>query len=316
MRRIYAAIDIGATNVRVATGNESGISDRLLEATDKARGAWGVTSQIIRMLKTLDLRGLHSIGVGSIGPLRMSEGCIVGAPNLPFKEIPIVKPLEEEFKVPVRLINDCSAAALGEHIYGAGRGVNHLVYVTLSTGIGGGAIVDGHLLQGKDGNAHEVGHLTIDPYSELTCGCGCRGHWEAYCGGINIPNYARLLLRGRKIERGPLLELAEGNLQRLTAETIFRAAGLGDPTALWVVEKIGEVNAVGFANIVNVYDPELITVGGSIALKNQELILRPIEQGITNHLINRKPKIIITPLGEDAVLYGALALAWKCGDQL
>ncbi len=220
MRYRYASIDIGATNIRVATGDESGISERITEATDKTRGALGIVSQIIRMLKTLDLRGLKAIGVGSIGPLRISEGCIVGAPNLPFKEVPIVKPLEGEFKVPVRLINDCSAAALGEHVYGAGRGINNLVYVTLSTGIGGGAIVDGHLLQGKDGNAHEVGHLTIDPYSELTCGCGCRGHWEAYCGGMNIPNYARLLLRGREMERGPLLELAEGNPQRLTTDHI------------------------------------------------------------------------------------------------
>lgn len=313
MRSKYAAIDLGATNIRVATGNDSGIFDRLIEATDKTSGALGIVHQIIRMLKTLDIRGLKSIGVGSIGPLRMSEGCIVGAPNLPFKEIPVVKPLEEEFKVPVRLLNDCSAAALGEHLYGAGRGVNNLVYVTLSTGIGGGAIVDGHLLQGKDGNAHEIGHLTIDPYSELTCGCGCRGHWEAYCGGKNIPNYARLLFRGREVEKGPLLELAEGQLQRLTTEMIFGAARMEDPTALWVVERIGEINAVGFANIVNVYDPELITVGGSIALKNQELILRPIEDRITKHLINRKPEIMITPLGEDAVLYGALALACKEG---
>lgn len=315
MRPKYAAIDIGATNIRVAIGDESGIYERLLEATDRTRGARGVISQIIRMLKTLDLKGLQSIGVGSIGPLRILEGCIVGAPNLPFKEIPIVKPLEEEFKVPVRLINDCSAAALGERIYGAGRGVNNLVYVTLSTGIGGGAIVDGHLLQGKDGNAHEVGHLTIDPNSELICGCGCRGHWEAYCGGMNIPNYARLLLKGREIKKGPLLELAEGNLKGVTTEIIFRAARMGDPTALWIVERIGEINAVGFANIVNVYDPELITVGGSIALNNQELILRPIEHGITRYLINRKPRIIITPLGEDAVLHGALALAWMYKNQ-
>lgn len=303
----YAAIDIGATRVRVATGDESGIIERLSEATDRAHGAMGIISQVIRMLRSLDIRGLRSIGVGSVGPIRISEGCIIGAPNLPFKEIPIVKPLEEEFKVPVRLINDCSAAALGEHLYGAGGGVNNLVYVTLSTGIGGGAIVDGHLLQGKDGNAHEVGHLTINPDSELICGCGCRGHWEAYCGGMNIPKYARLLLRGRELGGGPLSELVRGDLEGLTSEAIFMAARLGDPTALWIVERIGEVNAVGFANIVNVYDPELITIGGSIALKNQELILRPIEEGITKHLINRKPEIRITPLGEDAVLYGALA---------
>jgi len=311
LRPRYAAVDIGATKIGVAVGDESGISEKLVEATDRTRGPLGIVSQIVRMLRSLEHRGLRSIGVGSIGPLKISEGSIVGTPNLPFKEIPIVEPLMEEFKVPVRLINDCSAGALGEHVYGAGRGVDNLVYVTLSTGIGGGVIVDGHLLQGKDGNAHEVGHLTIDPYSELTCGCGCRGHWEAYCGGANIPNYARLLLRGREGFVGLLSELAGIDLGGLTTEIVFRAARLGDPTAQWIVEKIGEINAVGFADIVNVYDPELITVGGSIALRNQELILGPIERGITKHLINRRPEIMITPLGEDAVLYGALALAWR-----
>ncbi len=312
MRPRYAAVDLGATRIRVAIGDESGLLKRLVEATDREHGAGGIISQIIRMLRCLDLEGLEAIGVGSIGPLRMAEGCVAGAPNLPFREIPIVKPLKDEFHVPVRLINDCSAAALGEHLYGGGRGIDNLVYVTLSTGIGGGVIVDGHLLRGKDGNAHEVGHLTIDPNSELVCGCGCRGHWEAYCGGENMPNFARLLLRGREVG-GSLLGMVEGDPSRLTAEAIFRAAGLGDPTALWIVERVGEVNAVGFADIVNLYDPELITVGGSIALRNRELILRPIEQGISRHLINRKPEIRITPLGEDAVLYGALALARGVG---
>jgi glucokinase len=183
--------------------------------------------------------------------------------------------------------------------------------VTLSTGLGGGAIVDGHILVGKDGNAVEIGHLTIDSNSELVCGCGCRGHWEAYCSGRNIPKFARLLMSDKRSEDIPLIKFTEGDVDDITTKALFAAASMGDPFALWLVEKIGEVNAIGFANLINAFDPELITVGGSIALSNPVLILKPIEKNIDRHIINRRPEIMITPLGEDVVLQGALALAQK-----
>ena len=305
---IHVAVDLGATWIRVASGDEEGLRNRIVKKTDRRHGPEGVVNQIIGMIRALDVE-VEAIGVGSIGPLDLSRGCIVRTPNLPFDEISIVEPLEEAFGVEVRLLNDCSAAVLGEKHFGAGRGLRNLVYITLSTGLGGGAIVDGHLLLGKDGNAVEIGHLTIDPDSELVCGCGCRGHWEAYCSGRNIPNYAQLLLRGRGLGDGPLRQLTGGDPGRLTAELIFKAAKMGDETALWIVDRIGFVNAIGFADVVNAYDPELITVGGSIALRNPRLILDPIERYIDDYLINRRPEIMVTPLGDEAVLYGALALS-------
>lgn len=306
MEKLYAVVDLGATNIRVACGDERGLKKRLTEATDMGRGAEGIAAQIVRMIDSLEIEDLTAIGIGSIGPLNLEQGCIVNTPNLPYKMIPIVEPLTNAFRVPIQLQNDCTAGVLGEHAYGAGRGLENIVYVTLSTGLGGGAIVDGHLLVGKDGNAHEIGHLTIDPGSELLCGCGCKGHWEAYSSGANIPNYARLLLRGRKVERSR--DHAWCDLENISTESIFREASRGDPVALWIMEKIGDVNAIGFADIVNVYDPELITVGGSVALNNPDLILRPIEERIDRHLINRRPEIKITPLRDDIVLYGALTL--------
>lgn len=304
-------MDLGATNVRVAYGDKTGIKKKLMRATDKSRGAEGIASQITHMICELDVRRIDVIGVGSIGPLNLGNGCVVDPPNLPFKEIPIVEPLTEAFQVPVELMNDCSVAVLGEQMFGAGKGLRNLIYVTLSTGLGGGAIVDDHLLVGKDGNAVEIGHLTIDPASELVCGCGCRGHWEAYCSGSNIPNYARHLLGDRKENGSLLLQLAGETPEGITTEILFTAASEGDSLALWIVDKIGRINAIGFADIVNAYDPELITVGGSIALRNPVLVLKPIEENVDRHLINRKPEIKVTPLGEDAVLYGALALAIK-----
>ena len=311
MKRLYAAVDLGATNIRVAVGDEAGIRKKIVRRTDTSSGAEGITTQITNMIRTLHVEKIAAIGVGSIGPLNLDTGCVVDTPNLPFKKISIVNPLSEAFHVPVILMNDCSAAVLGEQAFGAGRGLRNIVYVTLSTGLGGGAIVDGHLLVGKDGNAVEIGHLTIDPASDLVCGCGCRGHWEAYCSGSNIPNYARLLMEGKEAEGSLLFRLAGGDLEGITTEVLFAAASEGDPLALWIVDKIGEVNAIGFADIVNAYDPELITVGGSIALKNPAPILKPIKENIDRHLINRKPKIRVTPLGEDAVLYGALVLSMR-----
>ncbi|GAI94384.1 unnamed protein product, partial [marine sediment metagenome] len=195
MGKRYAAVDIGATNVRVASGDVEGLTEKVVERTDRENGPKGVSAQIIRLVRSLEIEELAAIGVGSIGPIDIGTGSIVNTPNFPFKEIPVLEPLTFEFHVPVRMLNDCAAAVLGEKMYGAGKGLRNLVYVTLSTGLGGGAIVDGHVLIGKDGNAVEVGHLTIDPDSPLVCGCGCRGHWEAYSSGRNIPKYARLLLR-------------------------------------------------------------------------------------------------------------------------
>ncbi len=306
----YAAVDIGATNIRVAVGDEKGIRNRYSEASDKLNGPEGVPRQIARMIKGLVSEPL-AIGVGSIGPLDVKAGMIGATPNFGFKNIQVVAPLAAEFGVPVQIMNDCNAGVIGEHVYGAGRGIDDLFYVTLSTGLGGGAIVDGSPLSGKDGNAPEIGHLTLDPDSELTCGCGCKGHWEAYCSGANIPNFARVLLRDRELVGSILQKMVGGDLGMLSSEMIFKAAGMGDKDAAFVVEEIGKMNAIGFANIVNAFDPELITVGGSVALNNPGPIIEPIMRGIGKHLINRRPEIKLTPLGSDVVLYGGLAIALR-----
>ncbi len=294
------SVDIGATNIRVASGDHEGLKSKRSETTDRGNGPLGVSAQIIRMAHELGIDHVESVGVGSIGPIDIASGSIVDTPNFPFEEVPVTEPLQKAFRVPVSLLNDCTAAVLGEKSFGAGKGVDNLAYVTLSTGLGGGAIVDGHLLIGKDGNAVEVGHITIAPDSPLTCGCGSPGHWEAYSSGNNIPNFARHILG----------EEEGGNLiHGLTVETLFDAAKAGDAAALQVVHELGKVNAVGFANVVNAFDPELITIGGSIALNNPELILGPILESIDRHLLNRRPRIMITPLGDEVVLYGALARA-------
>ena len=307
----YIAIDIGATNIRVAVGDHNGLKEKVMEKTDTSRGAIGVSQQIIRLIDAFKVDEPTSIGIGSIGPINHDEGMITNTPNYPFNNIPITEPLITKYKVPVTIANDCTAAVLGEQVFGAGQGIENLVYVTISTGLGGGAIVDDNLLMGKDGNAVEVGHFTLDPESDVVCGCGCRGHWEAFSSGKNIPTYASKLLSEMDWSKGVLFDLSRGDSKNLKTENIFEAAKKGDKYAQKIIHEIGVKNAIGFGNIVNAYDPELITIGGSIALKNQDLILNPIRDNIEKHIINRAPEIIITPLGHDSVILGALAFAMR-----
>lgn len=318
VKRLAIGVDIGATNLRVALGTLDGrLLAKRVEPTDTSRGAEGVSAQIAAIVRRLlgahrrpeDLKG---IGIGSTGPLDLKRGAVVNASNLPWDFIPLVGPLQDALRVPVRLVNDCAAAVVGEKVFSSGREVQNLLYVTLSTGIGGGVYIDGRLLMGKDGNAHEIGHFTIDFDGRLLCGCGRRGHWEAYCSGRNIPNYVRLLLD----ESGKFdpEELARSSVPRdaregrLTTGGLFNSAKGGDSVALKIVGRIGMLNAIGFSNAINAYDPELITVGGPIALRNEEFVLPPIRRLAKDHAVNRVPPIELTKLGEDVGLYGAVAL--------
>jgi len=314
-------VDLGGTNVRVAMTDDLGrIVSRSRDKTDKTSGAQGVSQQIARMTRSLKPRiGISCIGIGSAGPLDMKRGSIVRSPNLGFSEVPLVGPLKKEFDVPIYLINDCLAAAISEKEFGQGKGRANLVYVTISSGVGAGIFVDDHLLIGKDGNAHEVGHMAIDPDSELVCGCGKKGHWEAYCGGANIPKFIKHELRSKtsaEIVDSLLFKSTNGNLDRLNSELLLRTAQRGDRLARKMVMAMGRYNAIGFANIVNLYDPELIIVGGAIALAHPKLILEPIRNLMRRYCINRIPRIRLSSLGEDAVLLGASVLSRFLGKDL
>ncbi|MEM2607564.1 MAG: ROK family protein [Candidatus Bathyarchaeia archaeon] len=308
------SVDLGGTSVRVGLGDRDGrITARVIESTEKMRGPMGVSEQIIRMIYSLtkgrpNLGDIRGIGIGATGPLDIKGGGLMRPTNLPFEYVPLVKPIEEEFNLPVLLLNDCVAAVIGEKYFGIGGKHENLAYVTISTGIGGGVYVDGHLLMGKDGNAHEIGHFTIDFEGRLICGCGRRGHWEAYCSGTGIPNYAKMIINGGGVGdiRESLLWDAYIN-GKLTAKIVYDCARAGDRLAKIIVEKIGVLNAIGFACVIDAYDPSLITVGGSVTLNNPDLVIEPIKLHIQEHARNRAPEISITPLGEDIVLYGALA---------
>jgi len=317
--KFAVGVDLGATNVRVVLGDEEGhILARLFEQTEKKKGPAGISQQIIRMIRSIRYGGfkpenVKGVGIGAIGPLDLVKGGVVKSANIPYDFIPLVEPIKKTFGVPVYLFNDATTAVIGEKHYGAGKAVSNLVYVTLSTGIGGGVYVDNHLLIGKDGNAAEIGHIIIDMEGRLTCGCGRKGHWEAYCSAKNIPNLARLIFKEKspkEVEKSLLMKRAKGNRANITAKMICDAAKDGDALSLEIMDKVGELNAMGFATIIDAYDPELITVGGALALNNVDLAMEPIKRRVGDYAINRVPEIKITPLGDDVALYGALAMVY------
>jgi len=314
-RRFAFGVDLGGTNVRVVLGDDGGnIIARLSEKTEIKEGPEGVSRQIIRMIRSIKVAGFKleeaaGVGIGSAGPLDLKKGGLLKPTNIPYDFVPLVEPIRDALGLETRLLNDCSAAVMGERFFGAGRGIENLAYITISTGIGGGIYVDGHLLLGKDGNATEVGHFTVDYDGSLVCGCGRRGHWEAYCSGKNIPNYVELALKEKSpndVERSSLSNMRR--MGKVSAKALYMAAEKGDSLALQIVGEIGNLNAVGFACVNDAYDPELITVGGSVTLNNKRLVIEPIRRYISEHTRNRVPEIMVTPLGGDIVLYGALAL--------
>jgi glucokinase len=313
-------VDLGGTWVRVVLSDEKGnFKEKITEKVDKSSSK-AISKQIIRITRFLckkhgfDEATLRGMAIASAGPLNQKKGALIKPTNLPFEYVSLTKPIEEELAVPACLINDCVGAALGESTFGAAKGLDNYVYITISTGIGGGAIVDGTLLLGKDGNGHEVGHLTIDYSGRLMCGCGRRGHWEAYCSGRNIPNFVRMRVKEideRIASESLLLKRSEGDLSKLSAADLFLAAKNKDNLSIQLVEEIGVLDAIGIANVINAYDPSLITVGGTVTLKNKKMILSPIKKYVKEYAVNRVPKIMATPLGEDAGVYGAVAAVLK-----
>lgn len=319
-KKYLVGVDLGGTWVRAVLSDFQGrFAQKVNEKVDKTRSE-AISAQLIRLVRFVckkhgvDVQALRGVGIASAGPLDMEKGILVKPPNLPFDSVMLTEPLRESLGVPACLVNDCAAAALGETTFGAARGIENFVYITISTGIGGGAIVNGTLLLGKDGNSHEVGHFVIDYQGRLTCGCGRKGHWEAYCSGRNMPNYVRMRfeeIRLKTVRTSALYKELSGDLSKLCAEDLFGAASRKDKLALALIAEIGVLNAIGFANVTNAYDPSLITVGGTVTLKNVEAVLTPIRKYVGDYAINRVPKIKETSLGENVCVYGAVAAALK-----
>ncbi|MDE2446777.1 MAG: ROK family protein [Alphaproteobacteria bacterium] len=290
-------IDLGGTQLRAAVLNAKGeILRRKAVATDVVGGPHAVIAQMVQL--TADVSGdwrdrLRAAGVSSPGPLDLENGRASDLPTLPgWFGFPLRDMLREKLDLPVVLENDGVAAANGEWKYGAGRGLANMVYVTVSTGIGGGVVMDGHLLHGRRGMAGHIGHMMIDPNGPI-CGCGGRGCFEGIAAG---PAFAM---------KAQAQGFADG-------KAAFKQARLGNATAKALVDEEAEWLGFGFCSLLHLYSPDVIVVGGGLS-SGLDLMMPGIQYQIGKHAMTafKAVPVVAAVLGDNAGLVGVAALAME-----
>lgn len=316
------AIDLGGTNIRA--GIISDTSEVLTREHTLTRAGEGLEAVINRLytaidhllsLKNISLSSIGAISIAAAGVINARQGIINASPNLPgWTDVPLRRLIEEKFKLKVFLLNDANAAALGEHRFGAGKGANNLIYVTVSTGIGGGIIIDGQLYSGSSGGAGEVGHMTID-VNGPKCNCGNVGCLEVLASGTAIAQEAMRRIVGG--ESSALVEIVGGKIENITAEKVAMAAEQGDSLALDVITTAADYLGVGIVNLVNIFNPDLVIIGGGVA-KIGDRLLSPARQLVSARvfpLLAQAVRILPARLGADAGVIGAAIFAFEQGSQ-
>lgn len=278
-------------------------------------GPDGVVAQIVRMVKASidDSRVSFSAnlsvvgaGIGSPGPLDTKSGVVLTTPNLGWRDFPLRDRVSEALGVTATLDNDANCAIFGEWWQGAARGAQHVIGLTIGTGIGGGIVIDGHIYHGTSDIAGEFGHMTIDP-SGRRCGCGNYGCLEAYASG---PAIAKRAVEG--IEAGETSQLptyVDGNLQAITAQVVYEAAHAGDEYALEVVTETARVLGAGIASLINIFNPEVVVICGGVTLAGERLFT-PLEKEVKRRAFRHAVdvcRIVPGALPGTAGVYGAIA---------
>ena len=309
------AIDLGGTQIRAAhVSQDASVSCRRAVGTNDEDGVDAVVGRICSLAqesrdeaRALDLTDPIGIGISSPGPLDPWGGLVVAPPNLAgWSNVPLADMVEDRLGLPAFLERDTNVAVMAEWRFGAAQDNRDVIYVTVSTGIGGGIVIDGRPLQGKDGTAGEIGHMTIDLDGPL-CADGMRGHAEAIGSGTAIAREGRALL-----ERGeaPGLAAIVDGPEEVSAEAVARAADAGDEACRAVLERAWTAIGAMCAGLVNVLNPEVIVVGGSIASHRPELLLR-IREEIDHRAFAipaRRVRVLPATLGDDVSLVGSLPI--------
>ncbi len=303
---ITVAVDIGGTQIRAAAYEPNSIISVKHQRTHTRAAEAGVFERLVQTIESVWLEHrVTAIGIASPGPLDPHTGTILDTPNIPeWENFPVGAKLRERFGVPVYLDNDANLAGLAEWQYGAGKGHNDLMYFTISTGIGGGAVSGGRLVQGYRGMGAEVGHMIIDPDGPV-CGCGHCGHLEAFASGTAIARYV--------VEQ---LQAGQGSSLRaqstVTTAQIAEAALQGDALAISAFERAGYYLGIGIANYLAIFDPSILIFGGGVSQAG-DLLFKPFKESLKRHVFHPHylDNLTVTKaaLGDDAGLLGALALA-------
>ena len=305
MGPVVIGVDLGGTNLRTALVSQNGdVADKVKEPTRASDGHAKVVRKLIENIKLQQDRALRdgikiaAVGVGAPGVIHAETGVVVKSPNFPdWNNLPLKKELEIALALPVSIENDANAAALGEQWRGAGRGLASMIFLTLGTGVGGGIVLDGRIWPGADGMAGEIGHMTIIPDGRK-CGCGNIGCLEMYASS-----------------RGIVMTYQErsARLQVITSEEIYQAARDGDALAGDVMNDMGRLLGIGIANLINIFNPEMIVIGGGVK-DAWPLFMEAVREEIKKRAFEypaARTQIVPSVLGDDAGMIGAAALAFQ-----
>lgn len=310
MEKYFVGIDLGGTKISGILVNLQGdIIAKNTVPTYAEAGEQAILQKIIDVIATVIAESkvakeaIVAIGLGAPGSLNLKTGTIISAANLPFNNFNIVKPLMEEFHIPVHIDNDANVAAVGEYLFGAGKGSEHMVFITVSTGIGGGAILNGKIYRGSTCNALEVGHATVQPDGPY-CNCGNYGCAEVLASGTAIGKAAQAA-----ISKGKITSLS--NYEKPTAYEVFKEADQGDRVALNIRNKALTYLGICVASTIMAFDPERVIIGGGVAQAGP-IVFERIDEVVKERCIkvmSENTKVLPAALGTDAGVVGAAALA-------
>ncbi len=308
MEQFYIGVDLGGTKIYTAISNQLGeIMEEEVVPTEASKGAEQVITKIIdsikKVSKNIDAGQIKAIGIGSPGPIDAKKGLIVSPPNLPIRNFNVVEAIKNEFGLPTFLDNDANAATLGEYIFGGGKGCENMVYITASTGVGGGAILNGKIYRGSTSNALEVGHTTVNPTGRA-CGCGNTGCVESMSSGIYIEKMANDYLSS-----GAKTSLK--NYEVVTAKEVFKEASNGDAIANQILSETLSYLGIAVANCANIFDPDKIIIGGGVS-NGGDIVFEKINEQMQARCLGPildHCKVEKAQLGGKAGVIGAVALA-------
>ena len=314
MEKNRIGIDVGGTNVKIALVDEKGKIKYSNSVPTRAEMGYEYTVNNIKqaiydLLKEtkLEPKNIEGIGFGFPGQVDYKSGIVRLAPNIPgWVDVPIAKLIEDEFHIPTRVDNDVRCAALGELNFGAGKGCENLICITVGTGIGSGLIVNGKLVRGASNAAGEIGHIKLQMNDGPICGCGDTGCLEAFASGPSIVAMAEDYIRGGKSTK--FREMANSN--PITPYIVCKAAKAGDPVAKRIFTIMGEYIGIGMASVVNLLNPEKIIVGGGVADAG-EILMTPLKETLKKRamkIAGEAVEVVPAQLGNTAGVIGASLL--------
>ncbi len=315
----YIGIDIGGTNLKVGLVDSEGrilatTKMKIAEIADQEMLAWTLFDMIKDVCSQagIGLDQVASAGVGVPGTVEIRSGTILYTCNLPLRNVPLRKLFHKYLNIPLYVENDANCAALAEYYAGAGRGSKRFVTITLGTGIGGGIIHNGKIYHGSNGMAGEVGHMSIVHGGE-PCPCGRRGCWERYASASALKR-----LTGRIMDEHPdsiLRRVVDENNGHVSGQSAFIAAREGDPIGQMVCDTYVDYLATGIVNLINIFQPDTLAIGGGVSNEADEQLLFPIRRQVAAESMPCAPdkmtRIVKAELGNQAGMIGAAFLGKK-----